>query len=128
MRQLPRAEDYVLGFLVMRLADARGSFPPTVHAAPLAKANRWVMFSMPTIVQQDGFRVKVFGPPREHGPAHVHVYKGRQSVVVIRLPSPTAPLAVWAVYDMRPADVVAAFRLVEAHAETLQRAWELIHE
>ena len=29
---------------------------------------------MPTVLHRDGFRVVIWLPPREHGPAHVHVF------------------------------------------------------
>lgn len=82
---------------------------------------------MPTIIRQDGFRVRIFGPPREHGPPHVHVYKGSDTVVVIRLSSPGHGPAIREIYDMKRADVVKAYRLVETHAQALQKAWEDIH-
>lgn len=37
---------------------------------------------MPTVIQRDGFRVVIFLPPREHGPAHVHVCKAGTEVVI----------------------------------------------
>lgn len=82
---------------------------------------------MPTVVKQDGFRIKVLGPPREHPPPHVHVHKGPEAVVVIRLGIAGGPPEVWEVYNMRRSDVVKAFRLVEANADELQKAWEEIH-
>jgi hypothetical protein len=30
---------------------------------------------MPTVLVQGGFKVRILLPPREHGPAHVHVHK-----------------------------------------------------
>lgn len=82
---------------------------------------------MPTIIRQGGFRIRIFGPPREHGPPHVHVYKGSDAVVVIRLGSPGQLPAIREIYQMKRADVVKAYRLVEAHAQALQKAWEDIH-
>ena len=82
---------------------------------------------VPTVIRQGGFRVSIFGPPREHGPPHVHVYKGSAAVVVIRLGLPGQGIAIREIHDMKRADVVKAYRLVEAHAETLQKAWEDIH-
>ena len=82
---------------------------------------------MPTIVRRDGFRIKIFGPPREHPPPHVHVYKGGEGLVIIRLGIRGGPPRVWSVYDLDGSDVLRAFRLVEAHASVLQIAWEKIH-
>lgn len=39
---------------------------------------------MPTVLREDGFRVVVYGPPREHPPPHVHVEHGAKGLVVIR--------------------------------------------
>lgn len=82
---------------------------------------------MPTVIRQGGFRVRIFGPPREHGPPHVHVYKGSEAVVVIRLGLPGQGIAIREIHKMKRADVVKAYRLVEAHAYTLRKAWEHIH-
>ena len=70
------------------------------------------------VLEQDGFQIKVFLPPREHGPAHVHVHKAG-GVAVINLPDATQALTLRSVSKkMRNADVVAAVRLVEANVET----------
>jgi len=86
-----------------------------------------LMFIMPTVLEQDGFQIKVFLPPREHGPAHVHVYKAG-GVTVITLPDATQPLTIRSVSkQMRNADVVAAVRLVEAHVKTCWIHWRKYH-
>lgn len=83
---------------------------------------------MPTIVEEDGFQIKVFLPPREHAPAHVHVSKAG-GVVIITLPDATQPLTVRSVSkQMRNADVVAAVRLIEAHVDTCWKHWRKYHE
>ena len=84
-------------------------------------------FIMPTVLEQEGFQIKVFLPPREHGPAHVHVYKAG-GVAVINLPDATQALTLRSVSKkMRNADVVAAVRLVEANVETCQTDWRKYH-
>mgnify|MGYP003383720696 CR=1 FL=1 len=82
---------------------------------------------MPTIIQDGDFKVKVYGPPREHPPAHVHVVRGRESTVIIELGADGEPPAVRQVYDMNARDVVHAYRLVQQHAAALRAAWERIH-
>jgi hypothetical protein len=82
---------------------------------------------VPTIIRERGFRIRIFGPPREHGPPHVHVYKGSDAAIVIRLGSPGQRPAIREIYYMKPADVVRAYRLVEANIQALQKAWEDIH-
>jgi hypothetical protein len=83
---------------------------------------------MPTIVREDGFVVRVYGPPREHPPPHVHVEHGDDALVVIRLAIGNRTPLVWAAYNMRDADVLRAFRLVEKHHALLLTAWRRIHE
>ena len=83
---------------------------------------------MPTIVREDGFVLRVYGPPREHPPPHVHVERGDDALVVIRLAIGSRGPSVWAVYNMKDADVVRAFRLVERHHAQLVAAWRRIHE
>ena len=40
----------------------------------------------PTVLRGRGFDVRVYPPPREHGPAHVHVVKDDAEVVIMREP------------------------------------------
>ena len=82
---------------------------------------------MPTVLKTDGFILLVHGPPREHPPPHVHVERGHDELVVIRLGTATSPPTVWAVYRMRSADVVRAFRLVETHHALIDAAWRRLH-
>jgi FAD/FMN-containing dehydrogenase len=80
---------------------------------------------MPTVLDIDGFQVRVLLPPREHGPPHVHVYKAG-AVVVINLPNGTQPSGIRSVSHMKNADVVAAFHLVEENVKLLLAAWSKI--
>ena len=82
---------------------------------------------MPTVLQANGFRVRVLLPPREHPPPHVHVGKG-EGEVVVTLPQAGEAVSVRTVYRMRAADVVAAVRLVEGHVEQLRAAWRKYHD
>jgi hypothetical protein len=82
---------------------------------------------MPTVVREDGFVVRVYGPPREHPPPHVHVERGNDELVVIRLGTRYSASMVWAVYGMKRRDVLRAFRLVEKHLATIEHAWREIH-
>lgn len=95
--------------------------------ASLKEPNRWVIISMPTVLRSDGFVFRVYGPPREHPPPHVHVERGAGELAVIRLGMPGRPPDVWAVYGMKSQDVVRAFRLVERHHTLIEAAWRRIH-
>ena len=81
---------------------------------------------MPTVLREAGFRVRILLPPREHGPAHVHVFKAG-AVVVVDLPDEDQSLGIRKVRHMRDVDVVAAFRLVEANVEMLLGQWRKYH-
>ena len=82
---------------------------------------------MPTVLAKDGFVVKVWGPPREHPPPHVHVHKGTDGLIIVRLSVGEKPAAVWAYYNVRAHDVVHAFRIVEEHEAEIRAVWERIH-
>jgi hypothetical protein len=86
-----------------------------------------LILTTPTIVEEDGFQSKVFLPPREHGPAHVHVSKAGE-VAIVTLPHATQSLMVQSVSKkMRNANVVAAVRLVEAHVDMSWMHWRKYH-
>lgn len=77
---------------------------------------------MPTVIRIAGFIVVIRLPPREHGPPHVHVQKGRDSISVY-----LSPVALRCVEGMRDADVVRAVRIVDDHAEYLLHHWRIHH-
>jgi uncharacterized protein DUF4160 len=81
---------------------------------------------MPTILDVDGFQVRILLPPREHGPPHVHVRKAG-AVVVINLPTARQPISIRTIRRMRASDVVAAFRIVEANVELLEEQRRNLH-
>jgi transposase len=81
---------------------------------------------VPIVLQEDGFRVRLLLPPREHGPPHVYVDRAGGRVVIL-LPSDNAPCEIRTVYRMRDADVVAAVRLVERNAALRVAAWRHYH-
>jgi len=82
---------------------------------------------MATVVIEDGFTVRVFGPPREHPPVHAHVEYGTDGLAVIRLATRTKPQEVWAVYGMRARDVLRAYRLVEKYEAEIREVWRRLH-
>ncbi len=81
---------------------------------------------MPTVLQTDGFQVRILLPPREHGTPQVHVSRAGAEVVIL-LPLDGQALEIRTVYRMRAADVIAAVRLIEAHVPLLTRAWRTYH-
>ncbi len=81
---------------------------------------------MPAILEQDGFKVMILLPPREHGPPHVHVRKAG-GVVVIERPVGLRRVFVRKVFRMRYVDVLAAVRLVERNSNLLLTHWRAHH-
>ena len=83
---------------------------------------------MPTVHGEGVFVLKVYGPPREHPPPHVHVEVGVNGLVVIRLGlhSSDSP-KVWQAYNVSDAELLTAYRLVEKHERELRRNWEQLH-
>lgn len=77
---------------------------------------------MPTVLRVDGFDVVILLPPREHGPAHVHVRKAGGEVVIV-----LSSLAVRTVEGMRSADAVTAVGIVTNHKGELLTAWRKHH-
>lgn len=77
---------------------------------------------MPTVLRVDGFRFLILLPPREHGPAHVHVERGGATMIVELL-----TLLVRDVRGMSDADVRKAVRIVEENDGTLIAEWRRIH-
>jgi hypothetical protein len=80
---------------------------------------------MPTVLRVNGFTIKIFLPTREHGPAHVHVYKqGGEVVMWLRADR----VEVRESEGMSRADERAARAIVEAHADLLRAKWREYHE
>jgi uncharacterized SAM-binding protein YcdF (DUF218 family) len=77
---------------------------------------------MPTVMTCDGFAIIIYFPPREHGPAHVHVFRGGEEVII-----ELAPVAIRENYGMRSAQIVKAVRIVENSLDMLQEEWRKIH-
>lgn len=83
---------------------------------------------MPTIVREGGFHVRMYGPPREHPPPHVHVVRRGNGEVVIDLGSDISNLLVREVRGMKDRYIVLAFRIVERHHGKLIDVWRALHD
>ena len=82
---------------------------------------------MPRVHEVDGFRVYIYLPPREHGPAHVHVLKaGSEVVVQIGTGEALRPYRVFG--PIRASEVVRAVRIVEAVEDYLLKEWRRHHD
>lgn len=91
------------------------------------KPKRWVNLPLPTILRHHGFRVVIYVPPREHGPAHVHVFRTAGEELVIWLGDASTGPSIGDAVGMRDADAVKAFRVVEAHHAFLLACWRAYH-
>ena len=105
---------------------ARWRVPPSPGSGACRNLTARLHFHMPTVLDANGFQVRVLLPPREHGPPHVHVYKGGGEIV-ITLPDGESPPAIRTIHGMKSTDVVAAVRLVEGHLVPLRAAWRTYH-
>ena len=81
---------------------------------------------MPTVLRVDGFRVVILPPPREHGPAHVHVVRAGASVV-INLNTAEVGVSVREIHGMREVHVQHAVAIVAQHAAFLRQQWRKYH-
>ncbi len=81
---------------------------------------------MPTILVIGGFTVRILPPPREHGPPHVHIWKGGTEVVIWLGDRDEAP-SIRRVFGMNQLDVARAQRIVVAHQELLLKRWRQYH-
>jgi hypothetical protein len=82
---------------------------------------------MPTVVREDGFSIRIYAPPREHPPAHVHVHKaGKLVIIELGIVGSDSP-AVRDIHGMSSSDVLRALRLVQRHIEMLMAVWEELH-
>jgi hypothetical protein len=76
---------------------------------------------VPTVLRGDGFRVVIFLPPREHGPAHVPVRKAGGEIIIELDPVSVVE------HNMTRVDGRAAVRLVAANVSRLLEDWGRIH-
>ena len=82
---------------------------------------------MPAVLRQDGFRVVIYLPPREHGPAHVHVFRGIDEELIVWLGSSESPPHVGESCGMTSNDIRRAFRIVELEQARLLDHWRQFH-
>jgi hypothetical protein len=80
----------------------------------------------PIVLRAGGFSVRIYLPPREHEPPHVHVV-GVGGEAVITLGDANRPPALREVYRLRAPEVLRAYRLVEEHQTELLVQWRKYH-
>jgi hypothetical protein len=82
---------------------------------------------MPTVLRANGFRVMIYLAPREHGPAHVHVWREDAQIVITLGHGEELPTIIRNT-GMRNADVISAYRLVQQHLAYLREQWSTYHD
>ena len=81
---------------------------------------------MPTVLRLGAIRVRVQLPPREHGPAHVHVVHPHGEVTM-ELATKDKRQAIRKSDGLSVREIGTAFRIVEEHADFLLRCWRKHH-
>ena len=79
---------------------------------------------MPTVFRQAGFQVRIHSD--DHPPAHVHVWKAGEEIVISLGDHNTAP-SIRENRAMRRPEARAAVILVEDNQEVLLSEWRAIH-
>lgn len=82
---------------------------------------------MPTILSIDGFAFRIFRPPREHGPPHVHVWKSGKEAIIWLGDTEKAP-TIREVYGMTQSEFTRALAIVAEYQELLLQRWREYHE
>ncbi len=78
-----------------------------------------------TIIENEKWKIKIFAPPKEHGPAHVHVIaKGENAEVKISL----IDLDVVGKTNFSKQTVKGIIKYVHQNYDILMDAWEKLHE
>ena len=83
---------------------------------------------MVKLLDERGFRVYVYSPPREHHPPHVHVECSEGGEIIIRLSEEDAPPSLWHNHHMRLKNVREAVRLVQEHQQRFLEEWRRLHD
>jgi hypothetical protein len=81
---------------------------------------------MPTVLRVDGFIVMIFLPGREHGPAHVHVFKDSGEVVIWLNRAGAVP-TVRSINGMSFRMAQRALDIVDEHIDMLREQWRKYH-
>jgi hypothetical protein len=77
-----------------------------------------------TVIENEKWKIKVFAPPKEHGPAHVHVIaKGEKAEVKISL----VTLEVIGSTQFSVRAVKGIIKYIHENYEYLWNCWEALH-
>jgi hypothetical protein len=77
-----------------------------------------------TVIENEKWKIKIFAPPKEHGPAHVHVIaKGEKAEVKISLV--TLEMIGSTQFSVR--SVKGIIKYIHENYEYLWKCWEALH-
>ena len=77
-----------------------------------------------TVIENGKWKIKIYAPPREHGPAHVHVVaKGENAEVKISL----VTLEVIGTTEFSRRTVKSIIKFIHENYDYLWKCWENLH-
>ena len=79
---------------------------------------------MPTLLLEGGFKFRVF--LRDHNPPHIHVVKGKATVVISLGDNKTRP-RIHQNYGMQPRDIRKALKITAENQNTFLTQWRKYH-
>jgi len=82
---------------------------------------------VPTVLRAGNMVVRLYAPPREHPPPHVHVTIAGRGEAVVRLGEAGEPPTVLRTVGLSDRLALRAWELVHAHQEELRLHWEKVH-
>jgi hypothetical protein len=82
---------------------------------------------MPVVFRQGSVTVRIYAPPREHPPPHVHVIFRGVGEVVVEIGTPSTGPSVARDYGVAARLVVHAYQIVADRQEHFHHAWEALH-
>lgn len=91
------------------------------------KTQQFGYLLMPVVLRDGDLVVRLYPPPREHPPPHVHVLVRGGGEVVVALGREEQPPRVLRLYRASARDVIRAVRLVERHEAYLYAVWRVHH-
>ncbi|MGH7710034.1 MAG: DUF4160 domain-containing protein [Gemmatimonadaceae bacterium] len=81
---------------------------------------------MPTVLRVGGFSVRIYSPPREHGPPHVHVTHAGTEAVILLGDVDHAP-SIRETRGMSGPNITRSLEIVAEHQSLLLLLWRHYH-
>lgn len=78
-----------------------------------------------TIVETEWWKIKIYAPPREHAPAHVHVLC-KHSHAEVKISLKNYEIIGRTLFSRKAVKQIILY--IDQHYDILLNAWELLHE